>query len=154
MLVSEVMSSRVRAVGPDESAQAAARLMLDEDIGALVVTREDQVAGILTDRDIAVRGVAMGRGPDAKVSELMSGGDIIVAYDDQDLDDVAVIMSDRQVRRVPVLERASGRLCGVLSLGDLARTEDSSTAEAALVGVSQDGGEHDQSIGGVTGQAI
>jgi CBS domain-containing protein len=153
MLGSEVMSARVRAVTPDQSVGEAARLMLDEDIGALVVTDRDQVAGILTDRDIAVRGVAMGRGADARVSELMSGGDIVVAYDDQDLDEVAIMMSDRQVRRIPVLERATGRLCGVLSLGDLARTDDFSTAEAALAGASQHGGEHDQSLDGSAGRS-
>jgi CBS domain-containing protein len=154
MLVSECMSRDVRTVSPDQSLQEAARLMLDEDIGALVVGSEEEVSGILTDRDIAVRAVAMGRGPDATVSEVMSGGDIVVAYDDQDLDDVAVLMSDRQVRRIPVLERASGRLCGVISLGDLARHDDTSMAEEAIAGVSQDGGEHSQSAEGGGGQSL
>jgi CBS domain-containing protein len=153
MLVSECMSRDIRTVSPEQSLQDAARVMLDEDIGALVVGSEEQVSGILTDRDIAVRAVAMGRGPDATVSEVMSAGDIVVAYDDQDLDEVAVLMSDRKVRRVPVLERASGRLCGVLSLGDLART-DSDTAEVAVAGVSEAGGEHSQSSEGAAGRAM
>jgi CBS domain-containing protein len=141
------MSRGCCTVGPEQSLQEAARMMLDEDIGALVVGSEDRVSGVLTDRDIAVRAVALGRGPDAKVADVMSGGDIVVAYDDQDLDEVAVVMSDRKVRRVPVLERATGRLCGVLSLGDLARSDDTSRAAAALSGVAQPGGEHDQSQG-------
>lgn len=154
MLVSECMSRALRTVSPEQSLQDAARIMLDDDIGALVVGSEDHVEGMLTDRDMVVRALAMGRGPDAKVADAMSGGDIIVAYDDQDLDEAAVLMSDRQVRRVPVLERATGRLCGVLSLGDLARTQDTSTAETALSGAAQAGGEHDQTVGGVTGQAM
>lgn len=154
MLVSECMSRQVRTVTPEQTLQDAARLMLDEDIGALVVGSPDQVSGILTDRDIAVRAVAMGRGPDAPVRDVMSAGDIVVAYDDQDLDEVAVLMSDRKVRRVPVLERGSGRVCGVLSLGDLARTQDTSTAEAALAGASQAGGEHDQSASGASGRPM
>lgn len=145
MLVSEAMTSRVFTVTPSDSLADAARLMMEEDVGAVVVTEQDRVAGILTDRDIAVRAVASGRGPDTAVSALMSAGDIVVAYDDQDLEDVAVIMSDRRVRRLPVLERDSGRLCGVISLGDLARNDDTSLAEAAVAGASQDGGEHDQS---------
>jgi CBS domain-containing protein len=154
MLVSECMSRAVRTVAPEQSLQDAARLMLEEDIGAVIVGSEDNLSGILTDRDIAVRAVAIGRGPDAKVADAMSAGDIVVAYDDQDLDEVAVLMSDRRVRRVPVLARESGRVCGVLSLGDLARTDDTSTAEAALSGAAQAGGEHDQSLGGTTGEAI
>ena len=154
MQVSEIMSRQVRTVGPEQSVQEAARLMLDEDIGAVIVGSEDQVAGILTDRDIAVRGVASGRGPDAHVSELMSGGDIVVAYDDQDLDEVAVMMSDRQVRRLPVLERASGKLCGMVSLGDLARTDDTTTAEVAVAGASQSSAQHDQSQEGLSGQSM
>lgn len=148
MMVSECMSRRVRTVSPDQTLQDAARVMLDEDIGSLVVGSEDRVAGILTDRDIAVRAVAQGRGPDARVSDVMSGGDIVVAYDDQDLEEVARIMSERQVRRVPVLERGSGRLCGVISLGDLARADHDEAAGTALEGVSETGGEHNQSAGG------
>lgn len=148
MLVSECMSRTVRTVTPEQTLQDAARMMLEENIGTVVVGSDRDVSGILTDRDIAVRAVATGRGPDARVSEVMTGGDIVVAYDDQDLNEVAEVMSDRKVRRVPVLERRTGRLCGVLSLGDLARSEDTSTAEAALVGAAAPGGEHDQSADG------
>ncbi|HEY0436968.1 MAG TPA: CBS domain-containing protein [Phenylobacterium sp.] len=153
-MVAECMSREPRTISPDVTLRDAARQMLDEDIGALVVGSQDNVAGLVTDRDIAVRGVAMGRGPEAKVSEVMSGGDIVVAYDDQDLDEVAITMSDRKVRRVPVLERATGKLCGVLSIGDLARSDDASQGETALSGSAQPGGEHSQKADGATGQSM
>ena len=154
MLVSQCMSRQVRTVTPEQTLQDAARMMLDNDIGALLVGSTDQVSGILTDRDIAVRAVAMGRGPEAHVSDVMSGGDIVMAYDDQDLEEIAVLMSDRHVRRVPVLERATGKICGVLSLGDLARSDDTSTAETALTGASQATSEHNQSGSGGSGQRL
>ena len=153
MLVSQCMSRAVRMVAPEQTLQDAARMMLDADIGALVVGSQNRVAGILTDRDIAVRAVARGLRPEAQVSEVMSAGDIVVAYDDQDLDQVAALMCDRKVRRLPVLERASGRLCGVLSLGDLARTPETATAETALAGVAQAGGEHSQTAEVTPGRA-
>ena len=153
MKVSECMSRDVRTVTPDTAIQEAARLMLEADAGALPVGTADQVQGMITDRDIAVRAVALGRGPDTPVREAMSAGDLVTCHPDQDIDDVAVLMSDHQVRRIPVLAD-DGRLLGMISLADLARSNDSSTAEAALHGASRPGGAHDQSENGVSGQAM
>jgi CBS domain-containing protein len=97
---------------------------------------------MITDRDIAVRGVAKGYGPDTPVRELMSD-DIICAREDDDVDDVASRMSEAQVRRLPVIDE-NERLCGIVSLGDLSRETDSETASQALEGVSQPGGQHKQ----------
>jgi len=97
---------------------------------------------MITDRDIAVRGVAEGRGPDTPVSELMSDG-IICAREDEDIQEVARRMSEEQVRRLPVLD-AEDRLCGIVSLGDLTRETRGEAAQTALEGVSSPGGSHQQ----------
>jgi CBS domain-containing protein len=98
--------------------------------------------GMITDRDIAVRGVAEGHGPETRVSELMTN-DIVAARLDDDTDEVAVRMSEAQVRRLPVIDDQQ-KLCGIVSLGDLTRKGDDSAAEQALEGVSQPGGQHQQ----------
>jgi CBS domain-containing protein len=97
---------------------------------------------MITDRDIAVRGVAEGRGPDTPVSELMSDG-IICAREDEDVNAVAQRMSEQQVRRLPVLD-ADERLIGIVSLGDLTRETSGEAAHEALEGVSAPGGMHQQ----------
>jgi CBS domain-containing protein len=97
---------------------------------------------MITDRDIAVRGVAEGRGPDTPVRDLMSD-DIICARQDDDVHEIAQRMSKEQVRRLPVLDE-NDRLCGIVSLGDLARESRGEAAQEALEGVSQPGGQHEQ----------
>jgi len=106
------------------------------------VTDGDRLVGIITDRDIAVRGVAKGYGPDTPVRELMSN-DVICARIDEDCDEVAIKMSEAQVRRLPVIDEQE-RLCGIVSLGDFAREGAIDTAEQALEGVAQPGGQHQQ----------
>ena len=97
---------------------------------------------MITDRDIAVRGIAKGYGPDTPVRELMTN-DIVCAREDENVGDVASKMSDAQVRRLPVID-SEDRLCGIVSLGDLARESSGESAHQALEGVSQPGGEHRQ----------
>ncbi|HVM22664.1 MAG TPA: CBS domain-containing protein [Sphingomicrobium sp.] len=142
MKVSEVMTREVQTVRPDEPVQQAASFMLSADAGSIPVTEGDRLIGMITDRDIAVRGVAKGYGPDTPVRELMTN-EIICARTDDDVEDVASKMSDAQVRRLPVIDQDE-RLCGIVSLGDLARETDDESAHEALEGVSQPGGEHRQ----------
>jgi CBS domain-containing protein len=142
MKVSEVMTTDVETVSADQTAREAASFMLRADAGSIPVCEGDRVIGIITDRDIAVRGVAEGRGPDTPVSELMSDG-IICAREDEDIQTVAQRMSEEQIRRLPVLD-AEDKLCGIVSLGDLARETRDETAEQALEGVSAPGGQHQQ----------
>jgi CBS domain-containing protein len=144
MKISEVMTPNPQVITPDQPIQEAARRMLDGDTGALPVGDGERLVGMVTDRDIAVRAVAEGRGPETPVSEVMSGK-LLFAWDDQDVDEVAIQMSDAQVRRFPVLSRQDERLVGIVSLGDLAQSSDSEAAEVALSGVSEPGGEHNQS---------
>ena len=142
MKISEVMTTDVETVTPDQSARDAAKFMLRAEAGSIPVTEGDRVIGMITDRDIAVRGVAEGRGPDTPVRDLMTDH-IICARGDDNVDDVAQRMSEQQVRRLPVLD-ADEKLIGIVSLGDLAREARGESAHQALEGVSQPGGQHDQ----------
>ena len=142
MKVSEVMTRNVQTVRPDQTARDAAGFMLSADAGAIPVTDGDRLMGMITDRDIAVRGVAEGHGPDTPVRELMTN-DIVAARLEDDTNEVAARMSEAQVRRLPVIDDQQ-KLCGIVSLSDLTQKGDGSAAEQALQGVSQPGGQHQQ----------
>ena len=142
MRVSECMSTDVRIASPDETLRQAAQAMADLDAGVLPVGDNDRLVGMITDRDIAVRGVADGKGPDAKVREVMSA-EVRYCYEDEDADDVLKNMGDIQVRRLPVLNR-DNRLVGIISLGDLATTGEPRASGDALSEISRPGGEHSQ----------
>ena len=142
MKISDVMTTDVETVSADQTAQDAAKFMLRAEAGSIPVCDGDKVIGMITDRDIAVRGVAEGRGPDTPIRDLMTDG-IVCAREDDDVQDVASKMSEAQVRRLPVLD-AQDRLCGIVSLGDLSRQTDGGSAGQALEGVSQRGGRHEQ----------
>ena len=142
MKVSDVMTRDVRTVSPDTTAQEAANFMLGEDAGSMPVSDGDRLVGMITDRDIAVRGVAKGHGPDTPVRELMTD-EIICVRENDDVEDVASKMSQAQVRRLPVIDD-NEKLCGIVSLGDLSRETDDESAHEALEGVSQPGGQHQQ----------
>ena len=142
MKISEVMTRDVATVQADQTAQEAANFMLTGDAGSIPVTDGDRLIGMITDRDIAVRGVAKGHGPDTPVRDLMTSG-LICAREDDDIDEVATKMSQAQVRRLPVIDD-SENLVGIVSLGDLARETDGEGAHQALEGVSAEGGQHQQ----------
>ena len=141
--IRDLMTSSVETVGPDHTAKDAAAFMLSADTGSIPVCEGDRVVGMITDRDIAVRGVAAGKGPDCSVRDLMSG-DVVCARDSDDAQSVAQQMSQAQVRRLPVLD-ANDKLVGMVSLGDLSRDAEQSAATQALEGVSAQGGQHQQS---------
>ena len=143
MKIAEVMTRNPETISPDEPIQEAARKMLDADTGSLPVDDGQRIVGIITDRDIAVRAIADGRGPETPVREVMSER-LLFAWEDQEVDEVAARMGDAQVRRFPVLSRGE-RLVGIVSLGDLARSADDGSAETVLVGVSAPGAAHNQS---------
>lgn len=142
MKVSQVMTREVQTISPNEPVQQAASFMLGTDAGSIPVTEGDRLIGMITDRDIAVRGVAKGYGPDTLVRELMTN-DLVIAHIDDDVEKAARKMSEAQVRRLPVIDEDE-RLCGIVSLGDISREADNACASEALVGVSQPGGEHRQ----------
>ncbi len=142
MRVSEAMSRDVQVCTPGSSIRECARTMAEIDAGAIPVGENDRLIGMVTDRDIALRAVAQGKGPDTPVREVMSS-EVKYCYEDEDLDHAAKNMAELQVRRLPVVNRDK-RLVGILSLGDIAIKERKSAA-SAVSGVSRPGGQHNQS---------
>jgi CBS domain-containing protein len=127
--VSEIMSPNPQVIGPEDTLQRAARMMQELDVGALPVCNGKQVLGMVTDRDIAIRGVAAGLKPDtACVSDIMTR-DIKCASDTQDSDEVMRMMGDCQIRRLPVINQRK-ELVGIVSLGDLATRQTHHTDDA------------------------
>ncbi len=140
MRVSEAMTRDVRIANPGQSIREAAKIMADIGAGAVPVGENDRLVGMITDRDIAIRAVAAGKGPDTPVREVMSK-DVKYVFDDEELEHAAKNMGDIQVRRLPVVNREK-RLVGIVSLGDVAQKEDTQTTGEATAGVSQRGGKH------------
>ena len=129
----DVMSRDVKVIGPEMTIREAARTMGDGDFGMMPVSENDRVIGAISDRDIAIRAVAEGKGPGTKVREIMSAG-ICLAYDDDTVEHAAKLMSEHQVRRLPVVDRDK-RLVGIVALGDFA--VDQSEIKPAAVALSK-----------------
>jgi CBS domain-containing protein len=142
MLVREAMTDNVYIVSPDQSIRDAARLMEQNDIGALPVGENERLVGMITDRDIAVRAVAEGKSPDTKVRDVMSS-EVLYCFEDETLEQVARNMGDMKVRRLPVLDREK-RLVGIVSVGDVALKEDEATVGTTVSEISEPGGAHSQ----------
>jgi CBS domain-containing protein len=136
MLVSEVMTRDVKVADPEMSIGEAAKIMEQIDSGFLPVGENDRLVGTITDRDIAIRAVGQGKGPETKVRDIMTK-DVKYCFENEDIAGVAANMADIQVRRLPVVN-TDKRLVGVLSLGDLAtETATRREAEEALSGISE-----------------
>lgn len=119
MKVRDVMTPHVEVVGPDATLKEAAEKMSRLEVGPLPVCEKERLVGMLTDRDITIRAVAVGRDPNlTRVREAMTP-EVVYCFEDQDVETAAQMMEMRQIRRVPVLNRGN-RLVGIVSLGDLA----------------------------------
>ena len=141
MRVSDAMTRDVRVASPGQTIRDVAKLMDEIDAGSVPVGENDRLIGMITDRDIAVRAVAAGKGPETPVRDVMSS-DIKYCYEDEDLEHVARNMADIKVRRLPVVSRDK-RLVGIVSLGDLARKDSGGKSAGKTVrAVSQPGGPH------------
>jgi CBS domain-containing protein len=116
--IRDIMTDRIAYIGPDASVAQAAQLMQKHNVGSIPVVDQESVVGIVTDRDIVVRGVAHGKdAASTPVSQVMTS-EIHSASPDMSLQEAAQIMSEYQVRRLPVVDQ--NRLVGIVSLGDLA----------------------------------
>jgi CBS domain-containing protein len=146
MQVSEVMSGEVNIANPQQSIREAAQMMAAIDSGVLPVGENDRLVGMITDRDIVVRAVAAGKGPDTPIREVMSI-DVKYCFADDEIEEVAHNMADIKVRRLPVLN-GQKRLVGIISLADIALAEGPDPAGHAICGISEPGGEHSQSANG------
>jgi CBS domain-containing protein len=139
--VRDIMTSGARCIAPDTTLTEAAKLMGELDVGALPVCHDDRLAGMVTDRDIAVRAVAQGRDPGkTTVRETMTEG-IVFIYEDNDVEEAARLFEAKRIRRLPVLNREK-RLVGIVSLGDLAVNAGAGLGGEALKEVSEPSHAH------------
>lgn len=146
MQVSEMMTRTIRMTQPDDTIQHAARLMAEADTGVLPVGDDDRLLGMVTDRDIAIRGDARGCDPTRTPVRDVMTPEVRFCFEDEDVESVARNMAQLQVRRLPVFSREK-RLVGIISLADLSHRSDASTAGDTLRGVSSQSAQHSQTIG-------
>lgn len=135
MELSDIMTKQVEIIEPEATLQEAAEKMRILDAGSLPVCSGSEVIGMITDRDIVIRAIAKGMHPtQVRVKEVMSEK-IISAYEDQDIEEAAMIMEKEQVRRLIVINRNKD-LVGIVSLADVTReTGDETLAGEVLQGV-------------------
>lgn len=135
MKIRSVMTNPVIRINPEETVAVAARTLTHYNIGSLPVCGPDgRLCGLVTDRDLVTRCVAAGKDPGrTRVRDVMTGS-VVSAAPDMDVAAAAALMGREQIRRLPVLE--NGRLCGMLSLGDLAGNDEGYDAADALAEIS------------------
>jgi CBS domain-containing protein len=134
------MTRDVQIAAPDQSIIDAAKMMAECDCGVLPVGENDRLVGMITDRDIVIRALAQGKAGEAKVRDVMSE-DVKYCFEEDDLSKVAHNMGDLQVRRLPVLDKDK-RLIGIVSLGDIATTDETQSAAEALSSISEPASGH------------
>ncbi|MBE6906352.1 CBS domain-containing protein [Marasmitruncus massiliensis] len=136
MKVKEIMSRDVACLSSEDSVEKAALLMKQYDVGSIPVCSQKKVVGIITDRDLALRCVAVGQNTkQQKVKDVMSANPV-TGYPDMDVHEAANIMGSRQIRRLPIVENDS--LVGIVALGDISmEPELQDNAEQALKNISQ-----------------
>jgi CBS domain-containing protein len=135
--IKDVMTHDVQVISPDATISDAAGLMRDGDFGLLPVGEDDRMIGTISDRDIVLRAVAEGKDGSSTVRDVMTGGGVHWVYEDDSVDKAAALMSEQQVRRLPVVNKDK-RLVGIVSLGDFAvETSAAKPAAKALTEISQ-----------------
>jgi CBS domain-containing protein len=133
--VAEVMTRGVLVLSPSDTLVAAAQAMDDLNVGSIPVCENNRVIGMVTDRDITVRGIAQGCNPETtQLSEVMTE-QVETCYEDDALEDATQKMQDVQIRRLPVLDH-NEELVGIVSLGDVATKGDQDQAAIALCDIS------------------
>ena len=143
MKVREIMTTDITSASPDTTLEDVARMMKDEDVGAIPVLEDGELRGIITDRDIVVRGIAEGLDPSESTVDDVISEEVHTIEPDADAEEAARLMSERQIRRLPVVEE--GELVGIVAIGDIAvKQGDERVSGEALEevskGVKQQGG--------------
>jgi CBS domain-containing protein len=127
--VREVMTSNPRTIDADSDVATAAKLLKDEDVGAVPVVEGDQPIGVLTDRDVVLKVVAEGKDPQTTRVREVASTNVVTVDPQQDLDEALRLMAQHQVRRLPVVEE-DGKIVGILAQADVARhADDTKTGE-------------------------
>ena len=135
MQLSQIITRNVETVGPQTSVKEAAQRMRSLDVGSLPVCDGRRLLGMVTDRDITIRITSEGRDVNTPVSEAMTP-ELAFVFEDDDVRRAAQVMKERQIRRLPVLDR-SKNLVGIVSLGDLSGTGDDKLSGDTLERVSE-----------------
>ena len=137
--VKDIMSTEIASVNSDDSIERAAQLMKQYDVGSIPVCSQEKIIGIVTDRDIALRATAQGqKSQQQTVRDIMSSNPV-VGSPDMDVHDAARIMSEKQIRRLPIVDQ--NNLVGIVALGDISVEPDlQDNAEEALKNISQPNG--------------
>ena len=131
MQAKDLMTPDVECVSPDTTLPKIARIMKSKDIGFVPVCDNDRLIGVVTDRDIVLRGIADGRGIENSTARDVMTDELCWCYDDQTGDEIAEYMAHHEVRRVVILDRQK-RLTGVISIGDLAKRGEQAKAGEAI----------------------
>lgn len=137
MNISEVMTRDVEVARPEDTIQSVAQRMNGGDFGFMPVCDGKKIQGVVTDRDLAIRAVGQGLDASTPVAQVMSG-DLEWRYDDEPAKDVLACMAEKQIRRLPIVNRDK-ELVGVVSLGDLALSGKDKAAGDALESISKKG---------------
>ena len=147
MKISDIMTKNPTTVTPGTTVRDAAQLMQREDTGILPVVESEgdrKLVGVVTDRDIAIRVVAEGRGSDTRVSEVMTSSRLATLRPDSDVDEVMDTMADQQVRRVPIVDDR-GTLVGIVAQADIVRkARDEKKSERTVEKISEPSRRHSQ----------
>ncbi|AND83472.1 CBS domain-containing protein [Clostridium tyrobutyricum] len=139
MKIRDIMTKSVVSLNVNDTIERAAELMKEYNIGSVPVCEENKVVGIITDRDIAIRSSAEGQNSKTKVVRDIMSSNPVTGSPDMDIHDVSRIMSERQIRRLPIVE--NGNLVGVIALGDLAvEPKCDHEAQGALSSISETSG--------------
>jgi CBS domain-containing protein len=128
MKVQDIMTTNVECIAPDTTIQEAAERMKSLDVGFLPICEKDRLIGTLTDRDIVVRGIAENRNNQTSARTLMTS-DVYYCFESDDIEKCAEHMKDKDVRRMLVLDK-NKRLVGVVSLGDISKSQEDTAADA------------------------
>jgi CBS domain-containing protein len=134
--ITEVMTSNPRGVESSTPVAEAARIMKSEDVGSVPIVDGDRLAGMLTDRDIAVRVVAEGRDPQMTTVGEIASRELVTIDPQQNLDEALKLMAKHQVRRLPVVEE-DGRLVGIVAQADIAQAGDDARTGEVVQQISQ-----------------
>ena len=147
MKISDIMTKNPTTVTPGTTVRDAAQLMQREDTGILPVVESDgemKLVGVVTDRDIAIRVVAEGRGSDTRVSDVMTSSRLATLRPDADVDELMDTMADQQVRRVPIVDDR-GTLVGIVAQADIVRkARDEKKSERTVEKISEPSRRHSQ----------
>jgi CBS domain-containing protein len=135
MNVREIMTAEVATAAPDTTLEEIATMMKDEDTGAIPVIEDDELVGLITDRDIVIRCIATGKNPAEMTADEIVSETLETVDPDADVEEASRLMAQRQIRRLPVVD--GGRLVGMVSLGDIAVKGSEDRAGKALEEVSR-----------------